>query len=376
MRISGTIIRNWTSAGSSTAVTATGLSLVNGVTYYIGVRAKNGAGLFSAAAYSNGIAVQADTTPPTGTIQINSGTTYATAATVTLTLSATDNSGTVLQMQFSNDGVTYSTPEAYATSKSWTLTSGDGSKTVYAKFQDPAGNWSAAANDTIILDTTPPTVPTVTDDGTYTTSTTQLHATWTASSDPESGVAEYQYAIGTTVGGTDVLSWASAGIATEITKTGLNLTNGAKYYISVKAKNGAGVWSIAGNSDGITADSTAPITPTVTDDGTYTTSSSQLHAAWISSDAESGVVEYQYQIRQDSLTGTVIVDWTSTGTAMEVTRIGLSLTVGKTYYFSVKAKNGAGLWSTVGTSDGILCKPTGPNFEVTYPQEGSWIGSS
>lgn len=97
-----------------------------------------------------------DTTPPTGTVTINAGASYTKTTTVTLTLAATDNSGTVAQMQFSNDNITYSAAEAYATSKSWTLSSGDGTKTVYAKFKDAAGNWSAAVSDAIVLDSTPP----------------------------------------------------------------------------------------------------------------------------------------------------------------------------------------------------------------------------
>lgn len=98
-----------------------------------------------------------DTTPPTGSITINGGAAATRTTTVTLTLSASDTGG-VTQMQFSNDGVTFSTPEPYATTKSWTLASGDGTKTVRAKFKDAAGNWSAPVSDTIVLDTTPPTL--------------------------------------------------------------------------------------------------------------------------------------------------------------------------------------------------------------------------
>ena len=94
-------------------------------------------------------------------------------------------------------------------------------------------------------------VPTVTDDGIYTVSTSQLHSTW-ISADSESGIAEYQYAIGTTVGGTDMVNWTSTGTTASVTKTGLSLTPNQVYYISVKAKNGVGQWSTIGSSDGIT----------------------------------------------------------------------------------------------------------------------------
>jgi hypothetical protein len=97
-----------------------------------------------------------DTTAPTGTITINSGASYTSTRSVALALTCSDTNG-CSQMQFSNDNVTYSTPEVYATSKAWTLTSGDGAKTIYVKFKDRPGIWSSAYSDTILLDTTSPT---------------------------------------------------------------------------------------------------------------------------------------------------------------------------------------------------------------------------
>ncbi len=96
-----------------------------------------------------------DTTGPTGTVTINGGAAYTNNPTVTLTLSASDPSG-VSQMQFSNDNVTWSDPEPYGTTKSWTLLLGEGFKTVYVKVKDSAGNWSAPFYATIYLDTTAP----------------------------------------------------------------------------------------------------------------------------------------------------------------------------------------------------------------------------
>ncbi len=105
-----------------------------------------------------------DGTPPTGTITINAGAAYTRNSLVTLPLPATDDSGIVSQMRVAQDGGSYTTPEPYATTKPWTLSSGDGSKIVSVQFCDPSGNWSASASATIRLDTTPPhvgiTVPT------------------------------------------------------------------------------------------------------------------------------------------------------------------------------------------------------------------------
>ncbi len=56
-------------------------------------------------------------------------------------------------MSFSNDGMTWSDWQDYATSPLWQLTSGDGQKTVYGRFKNSGGAISAIVSDTIKLDT-------------------------------------------------------------------------------------------------------------------------------------------------------------------------------------------------------------------------------
>jgi len=102
-------------------------------------------------------AFTADTTGPSGTVTINGGAPATAGALVDLTLSAADASG-VTEMQFSSDNVNWSAPEPYSTQAMWTLSAGDGLKTVYVKFMDNLGFWSAAASDTIVLDTAAPVV--------------------------------------------------------------------------------------------------------------------------------------------------------------------------------------------------------------------------
>lgn len=107
-----------------------------------------------------------DTTAPTGSIIINGGDAYTSSTNVTLTLSATDAGSGVSQMMISNSssfaGTTW---ESYATTKAWSLASGDGTKTVYAKYKDTDGNVSTAYSDTIILDSTVPEVTSLTVNG-------------------------------------------------------------------------------------------------------------------------------------------------------------------------------------------------------------------
>ena len=91
-----------------------------------------------------------DATPPAGSISINNGASCTQSVDVILNLSASDPSG-VAQMQFSNDNVQWSSPETYAAAKSWTLTAGTGTKTVYVKFKDSLENWSNPYSATIAL---------------------------------------------------------------------------------------------------------------------------------------------------------------------------------------------------------------------------------
>jgi YD repeat-containing protein len=130
-----------------------------------------------------------DYTPPTGSIIINGGAALTNSMSVTLTLSCSDANG-CSQMQFSNDNVTYSTPEPYATSKAWGMSSGDGTKSVYAKFKDTAGNWSVSYNDTIQLDATPPTTTASPTGGVYGTAQT---VTLTCSDGSGSGCDKIYY---------------------------------------------------------------------------------------------------------------------------------------------------------------------------------------
>jgi hypothetical protein len=94
-----------------------------------------------------------DNIPPTGTIIINNGDEVTQSLNVELTLYATDNSKELTgnaRMTFSNDNKNWSDLEPYKTTKTWTLSSGEGEKTVYAIFRDAAGNWmSKPVNDKI-----------------------------------------------------------------------------------------------------------------------------------------------------------------------------------------------------------------------------------
>lgn len=120
---------------------------------------------------------------------------------------------------------------------------------------DVAGNWSQSAAQDVNIDWTPPTVPTYVNDGTgadidLTASLTELSANWGGSTDPHSGLARYEWSIGTAAGLTDVTGWTDNGPATAVTASGLSLTPGQWYYFNIRAENGAGLTSAPESSNG------------------------------------------------------------------------------------------------------------------------------
>lgn len=104
-----------------------------------------------------------DTLAPAGlTAKLNGEDIYTTATAVNLALTLTDPETSGYQMKiWGVDGVAdeqSASWETYAASKSVVLPGGDGLKTVYVKVRDAVGNETAAASDSITLDTAVPTV--------------------------------------------------------------------------------------------------------------------------------------------------------------------------------------------------------------------------
>ena len=131
---------------------------------------------------------------------------------------------------------------------------------------DSSANVSVIASDFGNIDWTNPDPITYLNDGTgadisTTGTSTELSANWAASFDVNSDIARYWYAIGTSAGATDVVSWTDNWFDTTVTHTGLDLISGTTYYFSVFAENGAGLYSDTISSDGQTL--VAPTDPPV-----------------------------------------------------------------------------------------------------------------
>lgn len=105
--------------------------------------------------------IRIDTQPPTGTVQIKGGAEATNSVRVPLTLTGADATTSAVEMMIANDEqFTGASWEPYAATRSWDLSAGDGSKSVFVKFKDQAGNvMPAACTASIALDTVAPTDP-------------------------------------------------------------------------------------------------------------------------------------------------------------------------------------------------------------------------
>lgn len=236
-------------------------------------------------AISDGITL--DGTAPTGSVSIDGGASYVGSTAVTLTLSATDATAGVAQMQFSNDGSSYSSLEAYGTSKSWTLTTGDGAKTVYVRYTDAAGNitGTTAISDGITLDTTAPTGSIAINSGATYTGSTSASLTLSAS-DAGSGVSQMQFS-------NDGTSFSALEPFSTSKSWALAPGDGAK---TVYVRYADALGNITGTtaiSDGITLDTTAPSGTLAINGGSFT-GSTAVTLTLSASDAGAGVAQMQF----------------------------------------------------------------------------------
>lgn len=174
-------------------------------------------------------------------------------------------------------------------------------------------------------DTTPPTVPTGL--SASATSPSSVDLTWSASSDPESGVASYNvYRDGARVG-------SSAG--TSFTDTGVQA--GTTYSYQVSAINGEGLESGRSAAAGITTPNPADSSPPTVPGGLVATPQgpTRVTLTWnASTDPESGVASYRIY-RNGAFRAT-----SATTTFADTTVVANTL-----YSYQVSAVNGGGVES-------------------------------
>ncbi|MCI0372062.1 MAG: FG-GAP-like repeat-containing protein, partial [candidate division NC10 bacterium] len=267
---------------------------------------------------------------PTGALTVsgNAASTNSTAA--TLNLSATDAVGVVGYYRATSSTppsptaagwVAVTSTTSFSANVAYTLSSGDGTKTVYAWYKDAAGNVSTTASDSILLDQSLPGNGTLT----ATAGNGQVALTWSGFSDGGSGLSGTNpYRLVFATGGVPAASCTSGtqlllGSATSFTHTGL--TNGTTYSYRVCASDNAGNVSTGATASATpqAPDTTPPTaaisTPTAS--ATYSTGSSPLSLGGTAADSV-GVTQVTWASdRGGSGTASGTTSWTVSGIVLQ-----------------------------------------------------------
>ncbi len=131
---------------------------------------------------------------------------------------------------------------------------------LYSSWVSFGGNAENAAD--FGIDTTPPSGGTVYDgtsvgvDSSFNNgSLSSLSANWSGVNTNVSGLASYDYSIGTTIGGTDIQNWTTNGTSTSITVNSLNLQSSKMYYFNIRTNDNAGSNAIVSSNGQLVAPS-------------------------------------------------------------------------------------------------------------------------
>jgi hypothetical protein len=242
---------------------------------------------------------------------------------------------------------------------------------------DQESGWSGWVSTT--MDSLPPSTPFLAPEPTFTQGTTNA-LSWSASADSGVGAIEYEIEASTSPAFSTVDD--TSGWITTTTHTFTGLTDGTLYYYRVHARDDFDQESGWSNVERSTQDATAPQTPTITPEPTYTQGSTNT-VYWSSvTDATSGGVEYYVEYDNDfwfrSPNGAS--GWIS---ATEFTFTGIPENIW--FYYHVQARDAVGNlagWSARTWSRQDATAPTAPVMvaEPTYTQGStntvSWSASS
>ena len=400
---SGKQVTSWISRGLQTNVTAQRLNLLNGNTYYITVRAIDKVGHYTEVR-SDGVYI--DTTHPvyTGKIDIEGEMATKNGETVVYVTSRTTLTASWPQFIDQHSGMkryqwTITEKNLQPALLSWKDVPGINLATrstlrslsltdnkeyhLFIRGINNAGLHADIKSSTFIPLSSAPELGSVSDgadptiDLDFQTNITEVHATWTGFESSSVKVKAYYFAVGSCIRGNyhvtnnDFVP-VQPTRSTSFRIKGLNLVNGQRYCVKIKAENLAGIQTAPVSSDGFLVDVTSPnikhgavLDGSGDDDIDYQTSTTELSATWSGiQDHESGINHFEFAVSRNRAGEPDVTSFVNVGHNMSTTVSYLTLAK-DVYYVMVCAVNNAGL-KTYLSSDGVLIDPTSPTSGVVH----------
>ena len=268
-------------------------------------------------------------------INVNNGASWTNSATVTLSLLASDDGAKYMEIR--NDNSFVNSQEAYALSKSnYSLSAGDGNKTVYVRFYDAFGNYTDASYN-ILLDTTSPDVPqhfTVFDTSDQSAGTFSSVVVWNPINNPGDFS---QYVIERSIDGGS--NWSQLATFTNISTNAysdMGLSNAVTYVYRMRSLDTHTNYSAYSDTKSLKPAGADTVPPTITGTGpTPEAADKTATISWTTDKPSDSYVEYGTTTNYGSIQGTddLVVNHT-------VHLVGLNPTT--TYQFRVKCRDAAG----------------------------------
>ena len=301
-----------------------------------------------------------DNVPPTVSITAPNEGDLINSSSVTVNWTGSDN-GAIAYYEIRSDSGSWINKSL---STNHTFTPGDGPHTVWVRATDEFGN-PDTTYVSFTIDTTAPSTPLIWATPSLWTSTDSFNVTWMENStgDP-SGIAGAYYKLDSPpTSNTDYDGYSTANPIQNVQV----LTDGI-HPIYVWLKDGAGNadYNNAGTTD-LNYDGTAPDAPAdiLWQDGQYSTDTT-ITADWGDVSDTSGIQDYYLQVDIDSqdFTSGLIFNG-SVGSSIKTLTSADGIADGHTYYYRVKARNGAGLLSSTWSvkSAGVIVDTNPPVVE-------------
>lgn len=227
----------------------------------------------------------------------------------------------------------------------------EGTHTLYVEARDTAGNWSDAGKASVLVDTTPPAVPTIWGTASPTNS---LKPVWSWSQGSPAGSGDFRYRLDSSD-----LSSAAESRTTQFIP-GADLGQGT-HTLYAQERDAAGNWSATG-SFSVTIDLTPPPTPIVIVAPGTPTNNPLPTFHWKKNDGSAGGT-FRYHFGNEDFNGAVETQLLSFAPSLPLLPEGL-------YTLYVQEKSAAGVWSASGHVT-VRIDTTRPPKPILNAKEGA-----